>query len=229
VFDRNIKAARGTLQEDRRFGESAKAALTFLDEMERLRPFVVPPPDGEKNPPFTLDFTPHFRVNQGNEQGGNQIIDWTMQVAGQIFRQHDPDHPGRWRPGNNVRLSLRWANDSMFLPMPDNAQPDLRLRDRNAYFELNDHWALLEFLRRHQAPPSEIRQADATAYTLKFSMKMMQDPKWVRQADDPAPGTTLVYMSMRVSMAGGKTPVFLPAFPATAPRLTQPGATEGAR
>jgi type VI secretion system protein ImpL len=229
VYDRNNKTARGTLREDRRFGEAAVHALDFLDQMEKLRPLVVPAsPDAEKEPPFTVDFVPHFRANQPNERGGNQIIDWTLQVAGQIFRQREPDHPGRWRPGNTVRFSLRWANDSMFLPAAD-GQPDLRLRDRNAYFELTNRWSLLEFIRRHQAAPSEIRQADAQTYVLKFALKMEQDPKWVHQADDPAPGNTAVFMAVRLSMPGSKAALTLPPFPVTAPRLTSPGGAEGSK
>jgi type VI secretion system protein ImpL len=230
LFDRNSKIARGTLNADARFGEAAVQALRFLDELGSLRPFVVPAsPDAPKEPPFSLDFIPRFRVNQAGETGGNQIIEWTLQVAGQIFRQQEPEHPGRWRPGNTVRLSLRWANDSKYLPGID-GQSDLKLRDRNAYFELTSRWSLLSFLRRHQASPAEIRQfADPQSYLLKFSTKMVPDPKWVLQADDQPPGTTVVFMSMRLSAPGSKTPIALPPFPASAPRLQAPLAEKGLR
>jgi len=230
LLDRSGKAARGTLKEDTRFGESAGQALNFLDQVERLRPLVLASSaDADKEPPFTLDFVPHFRTNQAAETGGNQIIEWVLQVGGQLFRQREPDHPGRWRPGNTVRLSLRWANDSMFLPTAE-GQADARIRDRNAYFEFTDRWSLLTFLRRHQAAPSEIRQpADPQVYVLKFALKMALDPKWVHQDSDPPPGSTVVYMSLRLSTPGGKTALVLPPFPVSAPKLTAPVSAQGAR
>jgi type VI secretion system protein ImpL len=224
LYDRNVKTARSTLKEDPRFADSAGPALAFLDEMEAVRPLVVPASaDAEKEPPLTVDFTPHFRSNQAAEVGGNQIIDWTMQAGGQIFRTREPDHPGRWRTGNPIRLSLRWANDSTYLPAPDN-QPNLKIRgERNAFFEYTNRWALLAFLRRQQAAPSEIRQpAEPQTYVLKFSLKQARDPKWTDQDSVPASANSVVFMSVRLQKPGSKDALILPAFPVSAPRLNQP-------
>ena len=42
LLDRNGKTARSTLGEDSRFGDAARQALHFLDEVDLLRPLVVP-------------------------------------------------------------------------------------------------------------------------------------------------------------------------------------------
>lgn len=94
LFDRNQKRARATLNETTKLGPLAQQAMAFLDMMDQLRPLAVPAADAEKDPPFTLDVIPRFRVNQGNEMAANQIIDWTLQMGGQIFRQREPEHPG---------------------------------------------------------------------------------------------------------------------------------------
>jgi type VI secretion system protein ImpL len=206
-----------------RFAGRAQAALQFIDDMEALRPLVSSAaPDGEKEPPFTLDFVPKFRVHREGEIAGNQIIDWTMQVGGQIWRQSEPEHPGRWRPGNPIRLSLRFAKDSLDYPVPDASQPPLRIRgDRNAFFEFTNRWALLAFLRRQEAPRLEVsRSPDLKPYTLRMRLKTARDPRW--PAEEQSPGQAVVYMSMRVMPPGGKTAVVLPAFPVQAPRLERP-------
>jgi type VI secretion system protein ImpL len=220
LLERNGKTARSTLSEDSRFGEAARQALHFLDQMDQLRPLVVPAsPDAAKEPPFTLDFIPRFRVNQSNESGGNQIIDWTMQVGGQIFRQREPEHPGRWRAGNPVRLSMRWANDSTFVPASD-GQPNLRIRDRNAYFEWTTRWALIAFLRQMETPPSEIEKSgDIQPYTLKFHVKTARDVKWEAGDSVPASGSATVFMHLSVFSPGAKNAILVPAFPTSAPSL----------
>lgn len=167
-----------------------------------------------------LDFVPQFRVNRANESGGSQIVTWTMQIGGQIFQQKDPEHPGRWRAGNPVRLSLRWANDSTNVPAADGSQSDLTIRERNAYFEFTDRWALLAFLRRHETAPSELGQsADPQPYTLKFRVPTALDPKWAPSDPNSAPGVATVFLHMRVMPAGSKNVIAIPPFPANAPNL----------
>jgi type VI secretion system protein ImpL len=221
MFDANSKPARDALEDDSRFGEGGRVARKFLDEIDKLRFLVVPSTaDTEKEPPLALDFIPQFRVNRANESGGSQIVTWTMQVGGQIFQQKDPEHPGRWRAGNPVRLSLRWANDSTNVPVADGSQADLIIRERNAYFEFTDRWALLAFLRQHEASPSELGQSsDPQPYTLKFRIPTALDPKWIPTDSTSAPRVTTVFLHMRVMAAGSKTVTVIPAFPKSAPNL----------
>jgi len=223
VFDRDAKAARATLQGNRRLSGSSAGALEFLDRMEQLRPLVVSgAPDAEKEPPLSLDFTPRFRVNREAEQGANQIIEWTLQVGGQIFRLGEPDHPGRWRPGGPVRLYLRWAKDSLSLPLADPRQPDLRLRDRAVFFEETGRWSLLAFLKRHEAPASEVvRPGETKPYVLKFRVRTGPDPRWAQpQGGDPAEAA--VFLQIGVAPPGGKNAILLPTFPTVAPTLDRP-------
>jgi type VI secretion system protein ImpL len=221
TIDANSKTARAALEDETRFGEAGRPARQFLDDMDKLRFLVVPAtPETEKEPPLTLDFVPQFRVNRSNESGGSQIINWTMQVGGQIFQQKDPEHPGRWRAGNPVRLSLRWANDSSYLPDADNSQPDLTIRDRNAYFEVTSRWALLAFLRRHEAVLSDLGQSsDPQPYTLKFRVRTALDPKWAPSDANAAAGVATVFLHMRIMAPGTKNAISIPTFPIIAPSL----------
>lgn len=215
-------ALKASLGVGERFGDDGRKARQFLDQMDELRIIAVPTGDNAKEPPFTLDVVPQFRVNRTREVGGNQVIDWTMQVVGQIFQLKDPEHPGRWRPANPdsnpVRLSLRWANDSLFLPTGETSQPDLVIRGRNAYFEFTDRWALLRFLQRHEAAAGDLGPtADPTPYTLKFRVNTAPDPKWTMPAGQQPAGPATVFLHMKVMPAGQKTPIHIPPIPAFAP------------
>ena len=228
LLDRDGPNARATLKENARFGEAGVLAIQFLDQVDAIRPFVLFTGDAEKEPPFTLDVTPHFRVNQASESGANEIIEWTMQIGGQIFHNGEPDHAARWHPGNPIRLSLRWATDSIYQPIAD-GQPNLRIRARSAFFEYLNRWSLLAFLMRQQSVPSDLGQgADARPYTLKFRMKTVRDPKWT-STDAEQPGTpAIAFMHANVALPGTKAPMMLPPFPFKAPRLVD-GGKDGAK
>jgi type VI secretion system protein ImpL len=220
VFDANSAAALASLDDETRFGGVAPQARQFLAQLNNLRPLVVfTTPETEKELPFTFDVFPRFRVNRTNESGGNQIIEWTLTVGGQVFTQRDPEHAGRWRPGNPIRLSLRWANDSMYAPVAD-GQPNLVIRGRNALFEFTNRWALISFLQRLQAMPSELVQSgDSQPYTLRLRVKTALDTKWATTESSPAEGSSTVYLNVRILPAGGKNAVALPVIPAAAPSL----------
>jgi type VI secretion system protein ImpL len=218
-------ALKASLNDADHFGKEGRDARQFMDEMDELRLIAVPTGDNVKEPPFTLDVTPEFRVNQAREAGGNQVIDWAMQVVGQIFQMKDASHSGRWRPSNPdsnpVRLSLRWANDSLFVPVPDPSQTDLVIRGRNAYFEFTDRWALLRFLDRHETAPGDLGpNSDASPYTLKFRVNTAPDVKWPLPPGQQPAGPATVFMHLRVTAPGQKTPYRIPAIPAFAPPLS---------
>ncbi|MCX6598766.1 MAG: hypothetical protein NTV70_20635 [Acidobacteria bacterium] len=226
LLDQTGKTARATLEKSTRFESSRAPALQFLDQMDRLRPLVVPAsPEAEKEPPLTLDVVPAFRANQALEVAGNQIIEWTLQMGGQIFRQQEPEHPGRWRTGNPIRLSLRWANDSPSLPVADSRQPNLRLSGRGVIFEHTNRWALYSFLKRHEAPASDaVRANDPKPYLLRLNIRTAPDPKWAKPEDDRAASNATVFLYFRVYLPGTKVPLTLPVFPEQAPSLKPPSA-----
>jgi len=102
----------------------------------------------------------------------------------------------------------------------ESSQPDLVIRDRNAYFEFTNQWSLLSFLRRHQAAASDLGQtADPIPYTLKFRVKTASDPKWAAASGNPPTGSATVFVHMKIMQAGKKDPITIPAFPAAAPQL----------
>ena len=239
VYDSRIKDAKDSLKDNNLFGPQVAQAVQFLDTMDKLRPLAIPPAGASgKEPPMSLDFVPRFRVNRQQENEGNQIIDWGLQVGGQLFKQKEPEHPGRWRPGNQIRLTLRWANDSLYEPVADPTQPNLIVKDRTVYLQFEGTWSLLTFLRKQQAPPSDGAAGESAPYLLKIRVKSKLDPRWGQQPVAKEV-ETVVYMQVRVWPVGDKTitdranmdksAIELPVFPVKAPTLDRPASGVSAR
>ncbi|MFH0844235.1 MAG: type VI secretion protein IcmF/TssM N-terminal domain-containing protein, partial [Pseudomonadota bacterium] len=137
LVDRYPKLDEQIRQIERFFGTSGGRAIEFLNQMEKIRRFFSPflgsgekETGKEKDPLF--DFSLEFRVNRKYEIGGNQIIEWKMTVAGQEFRfpgEKDKDM-GRWRFGDPIHLSFRWAKDSPDYPIKGPDLPGLKVEDR---------------------------------------------------------------------------------------------------
>jgi type VI secretion system protein ImpL len=64
----------------------------------------------------SLDVIPQFRVNREEENGGNQIIDWSLQIGNNAVHSGDQATKMHWSYGDTVSLTLRWAKNSPFLP-----------------------------------------------------------------------------------------------------------------
>jgi type VI secretion system protein ImpL len=222
LLDQNGKTARSILTgSNTSFGESGRQAVQFLDQMEGLRALIIPAgAEVEKEPPLTLDVTPQLRVNRANETDGNQIIEWTLQIGGQIFRQNEPAHTGRWRPGSPIRLALRWAKDSTYLPQGDSRQPNLRALDRLIYFEYTNRWSLLTALKRQEAAPTDFAGVtDLTPYLLRFRIPTVPDARWIAPGAAAPPGASTVFVQFALTLAGTKTRATVSAFPTRAPQL----------
>lgn len=229
LFDQKLPAARAALADNReRLGEEAAAAGDFLDRLEKVR--VLFASALEKKTAPALDFNVAFRVNREHEEGGNQIIDWTLDVGAAKYRYLDKQMEGRWVVGEPVRLTLRWANDSPVVPADPDASPDFRTRDRVVVFEYRDRWALLSMLTRQRPSPSDFSPygVDAEASTLKFTIPTRASGSLYNEQPD-ALRSSLARVFMRLSLAapGAKEPLPWP-FPAAAPQLyyTRPRTTE---
>jgi type VI secretion system protein ImpL len=222
LLDRDGKTARSILLANVSFGASRQQAIQFLDQVQGLRPLILPTgAEVEKEPPLTLDVTPQLRINRSHETGGNQIVEWTLQIGGQIFRQNEPVHMGRWRPGNPIRLALRWAKDSTYQPEADARQPNLRALDRLVYFEFTNRWSLLAALKRQEAAPADLTggAADLGPYTLRFRVPTAPDARWAVAGAPAPPASSVVFLHLGLNLAGTKTRATVPVFPARAPQL----------
>ncbi|SEH08092.1 type VI secretion protein IcmF/TssM N-terminal domain-containing protein [Candidatus Venteria ishoeyi] len=182
------------LSNSRSFGQSRNAAIAFLDKIERVKIFLQPVLIQSlplKRPVY--DIVVDFRVNQGQESGANQIIGWELEkttpgvnyfqngiplaasrpnlVAEREGSWHFSD---RWRFGEALRFSFRWARNSAFRPYWDGISPGLSIvgnKDDTAVFEFTGQWALLEVIKKQQGNAADFsRLEDMQPHTLKFEI-----------------------------------------------------------
>ena len=223
LFDAKEKAAREALARSHDFGAASKDATEFLDQVARVREFFAPFLEKKQGP--ALDFRIQFRVNAEQEIGGNQIIDWKLDVGKKKFAYLSDDVEGRWVFGDPIRLTLRWANNSPVVPVSGATPVAVKAKDRIAVFEYDDHWSLFTFLLKHgymlrrAGTMAECDQGfDASPYTLKFSVRTDPDPAGQPlQHPELKSSNAEVFMRVSLATANKQEPLMLPCFPKNAP------------
>jgi type VI secretion system protein ImpL len=228
LLDEYDKSLQQAFEQTTAFGDSAKTALTFLKQAEALRPiFASFLANQQQQPVPVFDFLPAFRVNQAREVSGNQIISWMMQVGTQSFRFGQPAQTGRWSLGDRVRVELRWAKDSAYLPFLQGGGSGVTVTDHTVIFTYNDPWSLFNLLINQEAPPEDFdRFVDPNPSTLAFNIPTTRDFASLQKPSPQAQAVTKVFIRVTL-MPPGKTDVLrLTPFPRSAPQLTEKTGTQ---
>jgi type VI secretion system protein ImpL len=202
--------------------KSRDAALAFLSQMGSIRPvFAAFLMGADKNPVPGFDLAVNFRVNRGKEIEGNQIFDWSVEVGSQSFQYRAKPNTGHWNLGDPVRVTLRFASDSPFVPVADSNQPAMSVRQRTVTFEYTDPWSLFRLLVEHRPTAGEFdRGVDPTPETLSFYIPTAADNSLPQPKNGPSNGQVRVYLQISIVPPGGKEAVAVPLpFPAQAPAL----------
>ncbi len=231
-FDQYGKIAAGTLSASRaglapanaQLGKSRDAALSFLSQMGSIRQvFAAFLMGADKNPVPGFELAVNFRVNRGKEIEGNQIFDWNVDVGSQSFQYRAKQNTGHWNLGDPVRITLRFAHDSPFVPVADSNQPGMSVRQRTVTFEYTDPWSLFRLLADHRPTAGEFdRGVDPAPETLSFYIPTAADNTLPQPKNGPSTGQVRVYLQISVVPTGGKEAVTVPLpFPAQAPALAE--------
>ena len=162
--------------------------------------------------PAGLDVTVKVRANTHAEQDGNKIIDWSITIGDQTLGLRDAPRALRWRVGEPVRISLRFANDAPIVPRADPDNPYLEVSRKTAVFRFDGPWALLDMLQLMRV--NEL--SDARSSQLKLEVPVQSDER------DPTSRARPVRAFIGISLSEpGKTST-LPwpvVFPERAPTL----------
>jgi len=237
LYDRYAAAVKNILKINEQFATSGKPALEFLEQMGTVRQLFSSYLDGEKEkgkfPAFTtyidsegnekekvpvFDFAVVFRVNRKEEIGANRIIDWKLSVAQKEFKYGGAESMGRWRYGDPVHLSLRWAKNSLDYPSFAGEQDGVRIKDRTVEYEFNNQWSLIRFLALHTASAGDFDQLiDPKPHTLKFVIDTVGEGTQIK---DAGKSKTRLYIRMIILTPDKKKQVLvMPFFPDQAPEL----------
>jgi type VI secretion system protein ImpL len=220
LFDPDAKQTIELLQVSTQFGQVKAQALAFLEQMQVVRTFFAPFLQHQDVELPAFDIQADFRANRSHEIGGQQIIDWRLDIGQQAFQYHESNRLGRWQFGDPVRFSLRWAKDAPSGPLASGQQPWIDSENRRAVYTYPNHWALLSFLRQHAANPGDFdRFADPKPHTLKFIVPTTATDATPRLEGPEAATQVTVFMRLQLLSADKKSAMTLPRFPIRAPLL----------
>jgi len=220
TYDKVAKVFKETPPDAGRAGAAAAPARRFAEQFERVKTFLAPLYPVEEGAAAGYDIVAEFRANQAAEVDGNKVIDWTLEIGGQVLRWREPSKVLRWEPGAPVTLTLRLAKDSPSSPLPDPNQPAMQVEGKAVVFRYADMWSLLSMIQRQREPEHAVR-ADGRSQLLRLEF-----PVSVASPDGKAPPLetrSRVYLRLALSPVGKKTPVAWPGmFPVRAPEWPGP-------
>ncbi len=187
----------------------------FLDDLQGSRPWfasILTTATAQQLP--GLDVTPTFRVNRAQEIGGNQIIDWSLDVGGDVFRLGDASRKGHWTYGEPVTLTLRWALDAPLQPAPAQGQAhpgyQLTVEGGVVTYSFTDAWSLVRLVKTFALDPkNNSTQEPQDAFTLAFGIPELSSTQQKGQAT--------VYVRLQMMAPGEKQTIGEETFPLAAP------------
>ncbi len=249
MMDSQAENVKATLKQATNLGPAGKNALTFIEQIEKIRSFFgdyLAPNSTLPSPAFSYDVT--FRVNKEREIRANEILNWELTTQDTTITMRSPSSLGFWKQGNPVKMTFLWALNSPLQPQLTEGVSNLDVQGERATFSYEGTWAFLRFLRQHQAKASDFDSLnDEMPITLRFDIPLTNvvSNKGNSSQNDLQKAT--VFVRVKVSpiemtppkkpspSAGASSnttqppkirmgaPVTLPYFPSHAPRLNNPG------
>ncbi len=220
AFDAYQEQGRPLLEQSTKYRVSKIRVLAFLDQLKEVRTFFAPFLDNGSGDPPVFDLDVEFRANQSQEVGGNQIIAWELSFGETKIQDSQPETQGRWAYQTPMKLSLRWAKDSPYLPVPEETKR-MTIEDGQVVYNYPQQWALLELLQKQAAVFTDFSSpTDSEPQTLKFEISTFL------QESEVVPGEKLendlkvkVFIRVKVWSPDRKKQLVFRPFPTSAPRL----------
>ncbi|HZS44225.1 MAG TPA: type VI secretion system protein [Blastocatellia bacterium] len=223
LYDTLSPQTRQALADSSRFGITRTRALAFIDQVEKAKAFLVPFIGKEGIPLSDIDVK--FRVNEREELWASQIIEWEMDIGKESLNNRDAGHMIRWRFGDPIRLSLRWAKDSPTIPDPDSRTPEVQ--GRLAYFDYTNYWSLLSLLIDHETAAADFYDPiEKDPATFKFLIPIRSAIPGALSTQPPGRDNARIFIRLNVMPTDKKEPLTVPVFPKRAPLLVQTLVTE---
>jgi type VI secretion system protein ImpL len=154
----------------------------------------------------------------------DHIIDWHLQIGDQSLRYYgSKEQPqGRWRYGDPLKLSLRWAKNAPWAPLVDGSPNSMRDEKHAVVYSDTSSWSLLRFLRHHAGTSTDFDQLiDLHPHTLGFAIAtkpvsvQSSKPYEVNQET----WRTKAFIRVTLLSPDKKEQLVMPVFPTRAPAL----------
>ncbi len=230
LFDPIAELLLAVPEESASFRGAGAEVHAFIARMQEVRiPLASFLASSEPDAVPVVDFEAAFRVNREREIGGNQIIEWRLEVAETTLGNRSPEpRQGRWTLGDEIRLTLRWAEDSPRVPDPGPMRPGVAIADRTVTFSYSNPWSLWTLLAAHRSSSQDFAGfVDPKPCTLRFVVDTVaaETAEETEQAavEAPEPVPARVFIRLSLIDPESKEPLALPGrFPSQAPPLPAP-------
>ncbi|MGS2718787.1 type VI secretion system protein [Eionea flava] len=91
-----------------------------------------------------------------SSKGQDQIIEWQLLSGDERIIFPNGDNRIRWQAGDDLSLSLRWANGSVFTPLASaDSKFSVSADQRMAHFRSTSQWALFEWAQQFSHPSTK--------------------------------------------------------------------------
>jgi type VI secretion system protein ImpL len=189
---------------------------SFLHDLDDARGVFAPflqPNDTVTHAAGALEYEVEFRTNRTQENGAEQIVDWSWRSGNKESHYGDSiaARTGLWRPHDPVTVALRWATQSRVKPAPPAGDGGPTVDGRVAKFQVRSTWSLLRLTAVYRstavAPPGG-----------GWSVLGFQTPiEWVNPPTDNTLEPAVVFIRVQLRHPQTKEWVSLPVLPATLP------------
>lgn len=198
---------------------SLQGPRRFVDQFERARIFLAALYPADEGAVPGYDVAVEFRANPQSEVAGNKIIEWSLEIGGQVITHRDAPRVLRWEYRTPITVSMRLAKNSLTSPLADDQQPEMNVDGKLVKYSFTDPWSLLSMIQRQ-------RESDGAGRVDKRSVLLRWEFPTTTLADNPnAPaidGRSKVYLRLVISPVGKKTPLIWPgSFPVKAPEWVE--------
>lgn len=237
TYDERAEGVLAALKAGRRFGAAGENARQFLERMGQVRAFLNPLLGSEKNadPGYLVDVK--FRANMEAEVGGNEVIQWRMNLGDQAIDNFGQRKPQRWRVGEPISVALRWARDGRSAPVAGDSDAPSDVTNGTVTFSYDGPWSMIAMLQQQASAARDWRAGPGRQpHMLTFLVRTepnqanLQKPA-PNAAANAAPSSPLavdrtaklfIEVALRTNLPGDPKPgqderLVMPTFPASAP------------
>ncbi|WP_339432707.1 type VI secretion system protein [Pseudomonas sp. EA_65y_Pfl2_P78] len=187
------------------------AAEDFLNRLKQASVWLKPLFVRDKSGILGVELDVRWRTDRDDEKGADKVIAWSLLAGRQEINYPAAEEPNlRWRVGQPIRLTLRWARNGKERPVNDPLQPNLVVRDLEAGWEYGGPWSLLRLMRAHfsvQRQPS----MDYTDFPLALRLPVTGAP------DSVTSEFARMYVRLSLMSQGSKLPLSIAPLPTRAP------------
>lgn len=198
--------------------ETYRSLQTFGSQWSDIRSLLLPLFPVDPAAPAGLDLQVTLRDHTDRERHGNKIIEWFFGAGRNNTKQTGLTlKPLRWKLGDPVRISLRFADQSPLVPVASPALPWLTVQGRTANIRIDGPWAALDLVNLLRS--AEVSTESGGGQALEIRIPLAPAGQQGSTATDEA----VVYITLALSEPGKTTPLRWPSgFPAKLPEtLTQ--------